>query len=321
MTQANSFSNPMGVRIAAAVSAAVLLSTMAWGQGAQTRPATRPAATSAPQPTTATAPQKDLPPAKDILAAAIDAMGGKAALDAIESTAIKGSTSMAMSGDISLEIYSAKPDKFLIKLAVPSMGEIRYGSDGKTGWTDNPMGGVQLLDADQTKQPAEQANIFRVLVAVQEKARELETVDRADFADHACYTVRIINEGGQEQFAYFDVDSKLLRGTRIKQEGPQGPIETVSKFTEWKQVGDVKLFSRIDSEQMGMQAVTTFTEIELNKVDSAIFDLPPEVQELIAKKQAATQPAATKPATQPESRPATQPSTAPGSPHPPSRPK
>ena len=333
MFQANTFFMAQRVRVfaAVAISSGMLMSTLALAQSspsartpaaAQSRPSTRPAPATAPHPATSTAPQKDLPPAKELLAAAIDAMGGKAALDAIESVAIKGSTKAPMVGEIPLEIYSSKPDKFFIKVAFPNAGEIRYGSDGKVGWTDSPMmGGIQLLDADQTKQPAEEANIFRVLVSVQEKARELETVDRSDFADHPCYKVRIVNEGGQEQFAYFDVDSKMLRGTRITQDSPRGPIETISSFGEWKQIGDVKLFSRIDSEQMGMKATTNFTEIELNKVDPAIFQLPPEVLELVAKKQAASQPAATKPATQPETRPSTRPSTAPGAPRPPERPK
>lgn len=322
-----------------AVGAAVLVSSAALGQGTPpsppprppvpTRPAPRPAtpppttpATSKPASRPESAPAKDLPAPKDIIDACIEAMGGKKKFEAIQSTMIKATMSSPMIGEMGMELYSAKPGKFLIKQKLPqNMGEISIGSDGKVGWMNNPMqGGVKLLDDNQSKKMEQQSTLYRIVLNMAEDCKDLQTIDRTDFNGESCYKLKMINEEGSEQFAYFSVDKKLIRAVQINQEGPMGPATTTVKFEDWKAKDDLNIFTKMNIEQGGMEMTLTFDEVEFNKADPAVFALPDEVKALIEKKenppagtQPGTGPATTKPATPgPSTRPGPATRTGPG---------
>ena len=158
-----------------------------------------------------------------------------------------------------------------------------------------------------------------MVLNMEDDNKDLQTVDRAQFDGEDCYKLKMINEEGSEQFAFFSVDKKLIRAMQVNQEGPMGPASTTVKFEDWKTKDGLNLFNKLNIEQGGMEMTLTFDEVEFNKVDPAVFELPDDVKTLLQKNQAgpeATQPGAGPAATKPASKPGpatTGPATRPGS--------
>ncbi len=263
------------------------------GPTQDTKPAKQPAA---PQ---AAAPAKDLPEAKVILDKSLDAAGGKDAFDAIESTTIKGEMTMPM-GAVSLEIYTAKPDRLFFRQLMPGGGEMAAGFDGEIGWTINPMtGGYTLLGEEEVEQLREQADMQSMLLRLVEKHETTKTIDLTEFDGRQCYELLAEDEEAGENAAappahiFFDADTHLMVGMEMQDMSTGNPIPILVKFKDWKKVGEVKFYHQMIIEQMGMQMAMNFTEVGLDNVDPAVFELPDEVKKLVDEQKEA-------PATQPE---------------------
>lgn len=276
-----------------AVGASVFLAAAAVAQDHKpdTKPDSKPAATA---PTSQPAVRKDLPDAKSLIQANVDAMGGKKAWDAVESVALKATMNTPM-GDFNLDMTSAKPGKFLMKQSSP-MGEATAGSDGVVAWRNMAMmGGYSLLTDEQAAQTAEQANFYHVVLSMEDDFKTKETVDKTDFNGEPCYKVMLTGGKEGDAVAYFSVAKKLIQGVEITPQDAMPATKLV--FDEWKEKGPLKVYTKMMVDQAGVAITLTVTEVEFNKVDPKVFELPAEVKELVKKREApASKPAQTKPA-------------------------
>ena len=253
-------------------------------------PASAPAARSA----------ADLPDAQSILDNAIEAVGGKAAIEAIKSIAIKATLSTDR-GEVQLDLFSAEPDKALV-LRHDLHGETQLGSDGTIGWLKPAQGELQILDDMQSDHVQRQSNVYRVLLKVRDDYRDFQTVDRAKFDGADVHKVKMIDHRGKVQFALFDVDSKLIRALLIPEDTPEGERIVTVRFDGWKKHGDILGFTKatIENEKT---SVLHLKEVEFNAVDPKVFDPPAEVKALAAEKAATATANTTLPATQPQTSP------------------
>ena len=95
--------------------------------------------------------EADLPPAKSIIDRHIEAVGGRDAIKAHNSVAVKGSMAMPASGMTgTMEIFAARPNKRLTKMTLAGIGEISEGFDGTVAWSVSPMTGPMLATGDET---------------------------------------------------------------------------------------------------------------------------------------------------------------------------
>jgi len=226
-------------------------------------------------------PAADLPSADKLINQYIEAVGGQEAIDEIKAGMMKARAAMGQMGEMTMEIYWARPDKMFIKQNLPGgMGTIKQGVNGDIAWADNPMmGGVQLLPKEQARQ-LHQQNMFGTFGDMKERFKTLEVVDRTEFDGEQAYQVRGVPKVGPEQTLYFDADSHLLLGQELTQEGPMGAMEISMRFEDYKKVGGVRTFHKIISSQMGQEVVLEFTDIKFNDVDAAVFKVPDEVRKL-----------------------------------------
>jgi hypothetical protein len=234
-------------------------------------------------------PAADLPPAKDLIAGAIKAMGGKKAFNDIKSSHMKGTMTTPM-GNMGLEMYSAKPEKFLFIQSMPAMGmQVKAGSNGKVGWVMGPQPGeTQILEGPDLTEMREQTQMYEMVLRMETDFKESQTVAKEMFGDTECYKVRMMDESGEESMAFFEVKTGLPVGIRTTAQQQGQPIEVTVVFGGWKQFGDIKGFTTMTVDQLGMQMVMTFEEVDFNDVDSTIFALPQEVKDKLAAQPAAT---------------------------------
>jgi hypothetical protein len=300
-----SSSQQLHVRATVSVIAMTVLS-LAYGQDVPTSPdAPAPPAT---QPA-ATMPAKDLPSASKIIQDSVEALGGKKAIDSVKSMSIKGTiANPMMPQQMTLEAKMGDHDRFLHKLELPGQGGMAAGSDGTHTWMNNPaMGGYQLVPEPADDSLARETSIFRygLLFRLDEDYKDFKTLDQTQFNGKDCYKVQMTpkDDPDQELFVFFATDDKLLQGLELTQEGPMGEMKTSFMFKDWKPMDDVKVYSTMEVDQMGMMTNVSLTDIEFNTVDPAAFALPEEVKSLVdgapgaapATTPGATQPAAPKP--------------------------
>jgi hypothetical protein len=232
-------------------------------------------------------------PAKEVVAQAIKAMGGAEAIAKIDSMRTVLELEGPM-GAMGIESFWARTGEVLIKQQVPGMGEMSMGYDGEVGWSSNPMGGgYMLLDEKMTQQMLDQGAMhIRLLQLQKTMEKEFTTIENMgtdEFGDRQCHKLKVQNEDEERPasgFVFFDAETHLPAGMEMTEEGPQGATTSTVFFKEWTPQAGVQFYREMLVSAQGMEMSGRYTEIELNKVDKKVFELPAEVKELVAAKAA-----------------------------------
>jgi hypothetical protein len=222
-----------------------------------------------------------LPSARSILDRHIKAIGGKEAILSHSSTRATGTFSVASAGMTgSVEVMAAKPDRSLVKISIPGVGEILEGYDGKSGWTLSPMTGPMLLEGKQLEEKRYDADFFSEL---HEDSRytSMTTVEKTEFEGRPCYKVKLVRKNGGEDFEFYDVETGLKAGRIATRETPMGTITGTSVETDYKKFGNILQATTVKNTMMGMQQVIIIASIEYDTVPPAAFEPPAEIKALI----------------------------------------
>jgi hypothetical protein len=254
--------------------AAFVLSVFCWPLLAATEPAK-------PAPSAST--NASLPLAKDVLTNFVKQIGGEAAFSKINSQHLKGKCEMGAQGiSGNLEVFAKRPDKLIIKISLPAVGDLLQGFDGKVGWSMNPITGPMVLDGKMLDQVREQARFDAVLHDASE-FKSMETVGKAQFEGRDCLELKLVRKSGQEETEYYDVQTGLLVGSAEVQETPLGAISVTAVISEYKKFGDILFATKLTQKMGPLAQVMSFESMEFNQVDDAVFDLPDPIKTLIKK--------------------------------------
>ena len=232
------------------------------------------------KPTVAEQASAKLPEAKEIIAQYIEAMGGEDALLKTVSKHIVGSVS-GQAGEGTLEIFRHKPNKLLIRVNAPGIGEIVQGYDGKVGYSANPMHGAAIVQGSRLAQLSETADFYTELHRAS-KFKSMETVELTEFEGRPCYKVKIVSKAGREYAEFFDAETGLLVGNLGEQELQGTTVEQITVFSDYKTFGDLLLPTRTVVRIMGFEQVMTYDRVEFNTVDEAVYELPEDVKALVS---------------------------------------
>jgi hypothetical protein len=259
---------------AVVVSAQVALSAQA--------PPAAPAPAPAPKAKeTAKADQANLPSARSIVDRHVAAVGGKAALLAHSSSRATGTFTVASAGMTgAIEVFAAKPDKSLVKITIPGVGEVVEAYDGKNGWTMSAMTGPMLLEGKQLEEKRFDTDFFGELHDAS-RYESITTVERADFDGRQCYKVRLVRKGGGEDFEFYDVETGLKAGRIATRETPMGTVTGTSTEGDYKKFGDLLQPTTVKNTMMGVQQLITITSIEYDNVSPSVFEPPAQIKALI----------------------------------------
>jgi hypothetical protein len=291
------------LRTAALRTTALLASfAVASAAGAQ---APAPAAPPAPAKPTAPAPAASGPQFKEIAfegakpAAAelfrkhLDASGGEAAWSSKTSIRSTGAIEIPAAGlKGSMTLVAMEPDRMLVTMELPGMGETRTGSDGTTGWSIDPMRGPALMDEKQLADIRRDANFRRDLVLAKD-AGNAEVLGLFEFEGAPCWRVKVTGAGStKETHHFYAKDTGLLTGMSMRMATPMGEIPAVIVVGDYKDFGDVKLPAKTVTKVMGQQQVMTTDAVTWGGIDEKSFELPAEIKALKAAQPATAAPAA-----------------------------
>jgi hypothetical protein len=224
-----------------------------------------------------------LPPAKDLLARHLQAIGGKEAVLKHKSSHARGKMEIAaqnITGD--LEIIAAAPNKMLFKANIPGIGEVRRGYDGKVAWNINPTTGPSLVEGKEAEQIKEGAD-FHSEVNEAKRFKSLETVEETKFEDKDCYKVKAVSTSGQTSFRFYDKQSGLLVGSTATQTVAGGEQEVTTIYSDYKEFDGIRLATRTVQRLPQLEATVILQSVEFDKVDPKVFELPKEIKALLEK--------------------------------------
>ncbi|MFO1501161.1 MAG: hypothetical protein U1G07_22685 [Verrucomicrobiota bacterium] len=210
-------------------------------------------------------------------------MGGTEAFQKIQSQHVVGRIEMAAQGITGkVEVFAKRPDKLVIKISIPGMGDLLQGFDGKVGWSLNPATGPMVLEGKMLEQVREQARFDAVLHDPSD-FKSLETTGNVPFEGKDCYQIKVVRKSGQPATEYYDVGTGLLSGSTETQETPLGAIAVTATISDYKRFDGVLYATRLVQKMGPLAQVMTFENMEMNTVADAAFELPPSIQALIKK--------------------------------------
>ena len=224
-----------------------------------------------------------LPPAKDLVAKYVQAIGGRDAVLKHSSIKLTGRFEMPAAGvGGDLELVRMKPNLMVTRINIPGMGEVRSGYNGTVGWSINPMQGPRLAEGKELAALQDQADL-RDMVKESPSIASMETVEKTTMGGEECYKVKVTYKSGRDSFECYSVASGLIVGGSSKEETPMGSVEMVSAVGEYKEFGGIKFPTRITQEAMGQQQVMSISNVEFDTAQASHFELPAEIKALAEK--------------------------------------
>jgi len=222
-----------------------------------------------------------LPPAQSVIDRHIEAVGGREAIKAHSSVNIKGSISIPANGITgTIEVFAARPNKTLAKTNLAGIGEVMEGFDGKVAWSLSPMTGPMLATGEELAQKAFDAN-FDGALGIAARYDAIKTLEKTTFEGRPVYKIALTRKGGGDDIEFYDVETGLKAGGMIERKNPMGTISVTSTLSDYKKFGDILHPTTMKQSMTGVQVITTFTSVDYDKVDPAVFELPAQIKALV----------------------------------------
>ncbi len=227
------------------------------------------------------AAQAALPSARSIIDRYVAAIGGREAVLSHSSTKATGTFSVTSAGmNGALEVFAAKPNKAVVKIKIPGVGEIVEGYNGTHGWTLSAMTGPMILDGKQLDEKKFDADYYADLHD-DSRYESMTTVELTDFDNRQCYKVRLVRKGATEDFEFYDAKTGLKAGRIGTRETPMGTVTGTSIETDYKKFGNLLVPTTVKNSVMGVQQLITIETIEYDTVPPSVFEPPAEIKALI----------------------------------------
>ncbi|MGI9517625.1 MAG: hypothetical protein ACR2NP_11300 [Pirellulaceae bacterium] len=216
-----------------------------------------------------------------ILKQYFEATGGEMAHKGIESMQSTGTISIPEAGIEGTMTTTQTGDKAIMKMEMAGIGSEMSGYDGETAWRISEMTGPEIIDGDQKTQMVKQLDL-NPFMDLEEKYDSVEVEGPEEFNGEECHVLVLKSEGFDPIYHYFSTNSHMHVGTRMTQVTQMGPMEMVSKLSDYREVAGVQMPHATTVElPNGMSLVTEVEKMEANSViEDSVFALPDEIKDL-----------------------------------------
>jgi hypothetical protein len=227
----------------------------------------------------------DLPTAEAVFNKYVDATGGVASFEKINSMSLQGTIEISGQGlNGPITIVNARPDKMATTLDLSGIGKFQSGANEGVAWDYNPMQGPRVLQGEERDQMLRQARMDKF---VNWKATYSDAkVDGDETVDgKACWRLLATPaKSTKVEKLWFDKDSGFLikvAGTIVS---PQGELTAETSFTDYRDVSGNKIAFKM-AQNVGPQAILIILEtVKINPdLPPTQFDPPAEIRALMKK--------------------------------------
>ncbi len=234
-----------------------------------------------PAPAEPPPPPPELTEEQKIIARFVDALGGEDALRAYSSATAKGAfelPAMGMSGDMTA--YQMAPDKTLVTISLPGMGESIQGYNGEIGWAEDATQGARLVEGEILAQAKRDARFYGEL-EYDELYPEQTLVGETEWNGQTAHQLDLVDSDGNESSQYFATDTGLLLGAEATMTNEMGTMEVTFNFTGYQEFGGVTIPTSTTMSMMGMEITQTVESVTWDDVDPSVFEPSEAIKALL----------------------------------------
>ena len=216
--------------------------------------------------------------ADELIAKNIEARGGLAKIQAIQSMRLTGTLSVGGATMPSL-LEVKRPDKTRWEFTVNGQTAVQ-AYDGTTAWAVVPFAGKtepEPLSAEDSKDMELQADMDGPLVNYRAKGNRVELMGVEKIADHDAWRLKVTLRNGDVRDVYLDLKTHLQIVTVAHRVVQGRPAEIESELGDYREVGGVLLPHSFETKAQGVSQKQSvrFDKIELNvPIDDSRFRMP-----------------------------------------------
>jgi zinc protease len=207
----------------------------------------------------------------------VKAIGGRAAIEKINSRVSKGTFELASLAGVkgSLEAYEKAPNKQVSFLNIPGIGEEAEGFNGVVAWELEPDSGVvhekSGLELASVRRDAD----FYQDLRFKELYSRLTLKGLEKVGASQAYVIEAVPAEGNAEHYYFDTQTGLLLRHDSIEEGEGGKRSIEEYYSDYRVVDAVKLPFTIHEVSPGMDFTVRITEVKQNvAIDDSKFNKP-----------------------------------------------
>ena len=215
-----------------------------------------------------------LPSVDQILNRYVEAAGGRAAWLKLTSRVTTGTIDvLSANASGTIELSEKAPDRILSEIRISGI-LFRQGFDGTVGWSDDPQNGLHEQTGVELAEARRDADFYHPL-DLRKLYTRLTVVDMEKVNDRDAYKVEAEIPDDAPDEIYFDAASGLPARVLNHRHTPQGVIDFVEDFDDYREVDGIKR-PYIIREVSGEQVVTIHvTQVRHNVLlDDSVFAKP-----------------------------------------------
>jgi photosynthetic reaction center cytochrome c subunit len=180
----------------------------------------------------------EVPPAEQILAKYLDAIGGASTIGKLSTRVEKGTIDLG-GRQFAIDIFSKVPDKRILIIHLPN-GDNITGYDGNSGWTSAPNRPVRDIPGPEIASSRAETDL-QLPTHLKQFFGELRADKPEKIDDHEVNVVSGLNAGEPATKFYFDEHSGLLLRVLRYVDSPLGRNPTQIDYADYRDQGGVKM--------------------------------------------------------------------------------
>lgn len=224
-----------------------------------------------------------LPAAEDILAKAVEALGGSDKLGEIDSFYYEGKIEiLGQNIDGAVKIWWKNGD-FYTEQEMKGIGTVRAGKKGDVVWAEDPITGLRELEGAEAEQHM-WASSLQLAADWKRYFEKATTVAERTEEDKKVYDVELVAATGGKVKMSFDAETGLQVSQEFEQVTPLGKLPVTVKMQDYREVEGVKFAFKQVTDANLMKATQTIEKIEINpEVSESRFAMPGSGAETVKK--------------------------------------
>ena len=201
-----------------------------------------------------------LPSARDVFKSHVKATGGREAAEKVKSRTMKGTVELpAMGLKGTFEMLSKSPNKSIATMNLSGFGEIIEAFDGSEAWAKNPLQGLRVKTGKELDEVKESSDFnYDINFEKIYPNAAVTGIEKTDGAE--VYVVK----ADEDATFYFDRQTGLLTRVDRTITSPEGKINSVTKFEDYRVVDGVKQSFKFRQSALGAEFVFNIAEIKQN---------------------------------------------------------
>jgi len=227
----------------------------------------------------------ELPSARDLVDAHLEASGGMDLLQRSMDSTTKGRFIMPAAGvSGNMTIFSRTPTERAMSIELEGLGTMQSGYKDREAWSSDPFMGPRLITGTELDIQIE-SNEPAALARSDEFVESMETVGTGEYNGEACFKVDVVWKSGRESSDCYSKDTGLLLASEATLESPMGEMQMVSVFSDYQAFEsngeEIILPATTTVTTMGQEQQLVIDSVELGTPADEHFDLPPAIVTLM----------------------------------------